>query len=193
MEFTWLCLISAFLHTVFTGQLMPVEGFRPSRTCSSFSHHVFKRLILQTHNTGFFWKGLNDWLIVCCLMPFSTVFQLYRTNKCFPEILLTSTLHHILSKPLAAFSRNHCQNIGQRCERYEICGNDLSILGKKAESGIKLATSRSQVRYATDWGMGGWGGGVWRLSPVWYGMLRNIKNYWWYNGTDNDCFSSCSW
>jgi hypothetical protein len=39
-------------------------------------------------------------------MPFSTVFQLYRgsqcTYPCFPEVILTSTLHNILSKPLAA-------------------------------------------------------------------------------------------
>ena len=42
-------------------------------------------------------------------MPFSTVFQLYRggqcTNPCFPGVLLTSTPHNILSKPLAAFHK----------------------------------------------------------------------------------------
>ena len=46
-------------------------------------------------------------LIVWCLTPFSTVFQLHRssqcTYQCFPGILLTSTPHNILSKPLAAF------------------------------------------------------------------------------------------
>ena len=48
----------------------------------------------------------------------STVFQLYRcgqcTYPCFPEILLTSTPHIILSKPLAAFLHNHCRNNRQR-------------------------------------------------------------------------------
>ena len=38
-------------------------------------------------------------------MPFSTVFQLYRsgqcTYSCFPGVLLISDLHSILSKPLA--------------------------------------------------------------------------------------------
>ena len=33
---------------------------------------------------------------------------------CFPGVLLTSILHNILSKPLAAFPCNHCQNNGQR-------------------------------------------------------------------------------
>ena len=46
------------------------------------------------------------------LMPFSTVFQLYRCGQCiypcFPEVLLTGTLHNILSKPLAAFPHNLC-------------------------------------------------------------------------------------
>ena len=45
--------------------------------------------------------------MVWCLMPFSTVFQLYRgcqcTYPCFPELLLTSTLHNVISKLLAAF------------------------------------------------------------------------------------------
>ena len=46
-------------------------------------------------------------LIVWCLTPYSAVFQLYHGRQCtytrFPGILLTSTPHNILSKPLAAF------------------------------------------------------------------------------------------
>ena len=34
--------------------------------------------------------------------------------SCLPEVLLTSTLHNILSKPLAAFPHHHCRNNGQR-------------------------------------------------------------------------------
>ena len=53
-------------------------------------------------------------------MQFSTVFQLYCgsqcTYPCFPGVLLTSTAHCILSKPLAGFPHNHCPNNGQ-CER----------------------------------------------------------------------------
>ena len=51
-------------------------------------------------------------------MPFSTVFQLYRSGQCtfpcFPGVLLTSIPQNILSKPLAAFPHNHCRNNGQR-------------------------------------------------------------------------------
>ena len=55
-------------------------------------------------------------LIDCIvLMTFSTVFQLYRSRQCtypcFSEVLLTSTLHNILSKPLAAFET---MNSGER-------------------------------------------------------------------------------
>ena len=37
----------------------------------------------------------------------------------FLEFLLTSTRQNILSKPVAAFQHNHCQNNGQRGERNE--------------------------------------------------------------------------
>ena len=60
-------------------------------------------------------KSINaDQLIVWCLTLFSTVFQLYRggqcTYPCFPGALLTSTLHNIFSKTMAAFTHNHCRN-----------------------------------------------------------------------------------
>ena len=101
-----------------------------------------------------------DWLIVCCLTPFSTVFQLYHGGQCtypwFPGVLLTSTPHNILSKPLTAFLHNHCQSNGLRWERNESCRNDYhqSSERKLAEPGIELATSCSQVRNATDWAVG---------------------------------------
>ena len=47
-------------------------------------------------------------------MLFSTVFQLYHGGQCtclwFPGVLLTSTVHNIISKPRAAFPNNHCRN-----------------------------------------------------------------------------------
>ena len=53
-----------------------------------------------------------------CLSPFSTVFQLYRggqcTYPCLPGVLLTRTLHYILSKSLAAFQVNYCPKNGQQ-------------------------------------------------------------------------------
>ena len=43
---------------------------------------------------------------------------------CFHGVLLNSTLHYILSKPLAAFPHNHRRNNSQRWERNESCRND---------------------------------------------------------------------
>ena len=102
---------------------------------------------------GFFFKV--NWLIVWCLTPFSTVFQLYCcsqcTYPCFPGVLLTSSPHNILSKPLAAFPHNHCRNNGQRWERNESCRNDYHQSSERilAEPGIEPATSRSQVGNST--------------------------------------------
>ena len=63
---------------------------------------------------------------------------------------LTSALHNILSKPLAAFPLNHHQNNGQRCDRNESCHNDYHQFLDRilAELDIKPATSCSQVMYA---------------------------------------------
>ena len=98
----------------------------------------------------------NDLLIVWCLTPFSTVYQLYRgghcTYPCFHIVLLTSTPHNILSKPLAPFPHNHCRNNRQRRVRNESCRNDYHQSSERilAVSGIEPATSCSQVRNATD-------------------------------------------
>ena len=99
------------------------------------------------------WQSLQtllvDWLIIRCLMLSSTVFQLYHSGQCtypcFSGVLLTSTLHNILSKPLAAFANNRCQNNGQQWERNESCIGQF---------GDQPATSCSQVCNATDWAMG---------------------------------------
>ena len=86
-----------------------------------------------------------DWLTVWCLMPFSTVFQLYRgrqcTHPCFPQVILTSTPLNSLSKPLAAFSHNHCWNNRQRWERNESCRNDYH---KSSERILAKAGDRNQ-------------------------------------------------
>ena len=92
--------------------------------------------------------------------PFSTVLQLYHcslcTYSCCPGLLLTSTLHNILSKPLAAFPHNHCQNNAQRWERNESCCNDYHQSSERilAKLGIEPVSSCSQVRNATNWALG---------------------------------------
>ena len=85
-----------------------------------------------------------------------SVFQLYRggqcTYPCFRGVLLTSTLHNILSKPLAAFPHGHCRNNGQRRERNKSCGNDYHQFSVRilAEPRIEPAPSCSQGRKAND-------------------------------------------
>ena len=71
------------------------------------------------------------------------------------DVLLTSTPHNILSKPLAVFPHNHCRNNGQRWERNESCRNDYHQSSERVlpELGIEPATSCSQVRNATDCAM----------------------------------------
>ena len=44
----------------------------------------------------------------------------------------TSTSHNILSKPLAAFPHNHCQNNRQPCEGNESCCN-MTIINAQTE------------------------------------------------------------
>ena len=89
-----------------------------------------------------------DWLIVLCLPPFPTAFQLYqggqRTYPCFPEVLLTSSLHDIPSEPLAAFPHNHCPNNGLSWESNEICSNEYHQSSEKilAEPGDRTQLSK---------------------------------------------------
>ena len=105
--------------------------------------------------------GKNDWLIdwlIDWLCGVSRRFQ-QCTYPCFPGVLLASTPHNILSKPLAAFTNNNCRHNGQRWERSGSCRNDYHQSSEiiLAEPGIEPATSCSQVRNATDWAMGlGW-------------------------------------
>ena len=101
-------------------------------------------------------KWLNEWW----LMQFSIVFQIYPRGQCiypcFPGVLLTSTPHNILSKPLAAFQLNHCRNNGQWWERNESCHNDhhQSLERILDELRIEQVTSCSEVHNATDRAMG---------------------------------------
>ena len=68
-------------------------------------------------------------------MPFSTVFQLYCSSQCtypcFPGVLLTSTLHNILRKPLTIFPHIHCRN--NSCSERDINPVAMTIInpGKK--------------------------------------------------------------
>ena len=99
----------------------------------------------------------DDWLIIWCLMLFSTLFHLYHnsqsTYSCFPGVLLTSIQHNIPCKPMAPFPHNHCWNNGQWSEGKEFSRNDYhrSSEGILAEPWIEPVTFCSQVPYATDW------------------------------------------
>ena len=102
-------------------------------------------------------------LIVLC---FNTVFNSISvvswqpvsqyTYPFFPGVLLTSTPHNILSKPLAAFPHNHCWNNGQQWERNESCRNgcDKSLERRIGWAGERTSDLLFQVLYGTDWAMG---------------------------------------
>ena len=88
----------------------------------------------------------NDWSINrMVLNAVSTLFQLYRgdqgTHPCIPTVLLTSTPHNILSKPLAAFPQNHRRNNGQGWERNESCRNDYHQSSERILAEPKVQTS----------------------------------------------------
>ena len=92
----------------------------------------------------------RDRLTLCCLMPFSKVFQLYFggqcTDPCFPGVLLTSTLHTILSNPQRLLSHI---TIVKRMDSSERGMNPVE--GKiLAEPRIVVSTSCSQVLYTTN-------------------------------------------
>ena len=104
---------------------------------------------------------VSIWALVC--MVFNAVFNSISVIlrrplhlSMFPGILLTSTPHNFLSKPLAAFPHNLCRNNGQRWERNESCRNGYHQSSERilVEPGIEPATSCSQVRNAADWAMG---------------------------------------
>ena len=123
-----------------------------SLTCSPLSHPVGAYV-------WYVWSMVYQ-KVLLILMGCSTLFHLYQggqcTHPCFPGVLLTNTPHDILSKPLAAFLHNHCQNNGQSWERNESCRNDYhqSLERILAKPAMKAATSCSQVRNTTDWAMG---------------------------------------
>ena len=109
-------------------------------------------------------QWLSDWLIVCSLMPFSTVFKLYcgasaPIYPCFPGVLLTSTSHNILSKPLAACQHNHCW-----WERNESCRNDYHQSSERilAKPGIGRGSNqrppvlKSAMLPTELWGLAQW-------------------------------------
>ena len=67
----------------------------------------------------------------------------------FPVVLLTSTTHNILSKPLAAFPCNHCRNNGQRRERNESCRNDYHQSSERTLADLVIEPVTSVLKSAT--------------------------------------------
>ena len=97
-------------------------------------------------------KPIDCWLIVWC---FNAVFKGISAIARRPVHLsmlswssFNSTPHSILSKPMAAFPHNHCQNNGQRWERNESGRYDYHQSSERilAEPGIEPATPCSQAQ-----------------------------------------------
>ena len=86
-------------------------------------------------------KYISWWKkIVRCLIQFSKVFKIYHghqcTYPCFPGVPLTRTCtpYNILLKPLVASTLNHCQNNGERYEKWILAQWLSSILQKNVGS-----------------------------------------------------------
>ena len=60
--------------------------------------------------------GREKMILIDCMVLdaiFNNIAVIPRRPCTFPGVLLTSTPHNILSKPLGAFPRDHCRNNGQ--------------------------------------------------------------------------------
>ena len=170
--------------SVYTGEPMPF-------TQADLSQDVVLLVSFLHINVPFYWMvhlvvRSNDWLIVWCLMPFSTVFQIYRGNHCtypcFPGAFRTSAPYNISTKPLAAFPHNNCWNNGQWWERNESCHSEYhqSSEGILAYMGIKYTTSWSQVLYATDWSTGLSWDKIIRVNVIHHLVVRHNRFLWIY-------------
>ena len=93
-------------------------------------------------------------------MVYNAIFNIILVNlggQCtYPYFPLYQYSAHYLSKPLSAFTHNHCQSNGQWWEKNESCVIDYHQPLERilAKLGIKPVTSCSQMLYATDWGTG---------------------------------------
>ena len=71
---------------------------------------------------------MYTWVIVRCIMLFSTLYQLYPSHQgicpCFPGVLFANIPHNVLSKPLAAFRYNNSRDNG-KCERDMTVGKTI--------------------------------------------------------------------
>ena len=88
-------------------------------------HQTWKKENLSPNNPKVYWLWQRFWLIDC--MVFNSISVILPRPVHLSMLSwssLTSTPQNILSKPLAAFPHNHCQNNGQQWERNESCRND---------------------------------------------------------------------
>ena len=124
------------------GQLLNLAG----RTIA----HCWNLLISSRKFIQYFHLSITNRLIECMVLnAISILFHLYHrsqcTCSCFPEVHLTSILHNILSKPLAAFPRNHRQN------NRLFCRNDYRQSLERLSDWTSDLPTCSQVLYATKW------------------------------------------